>query len=146
MVTFSGFSELREFAVTPIIVTTVNNHSANRRTVTANPFRGRFHHDICSVFNWTEQITCGTKGIIYDEWQIMFLGKGGDGFKIRNVKSWVTDRLKVDCFGFFVDVFFERFNLVAFSKTDVDAETFERNLKLVICSSVKKRRRNKIVS
>ena len=54
MVTVGRLCKGPEFSVTPVKTATVYNHTAQRGTMTANPFRSTFNHHGCSVVKRSE--------------------------------------------------------------------------------------------
>jgi hypothetical protein len=75
MVSLRWFGKLRKLTIAPIIVSCIHNYAAYAGPMTTNPFGGRFHNHIGTMFNGTEQVSCSTKGIVNYQRKIVFLGK-----------------------------------------------------------------------
>ena len=75
MISFRWLSELREFAIAPVVIATINDDAADASTMTINPFRGGVYYYIGTPFQWFEQITACAKSVINDQWQIIFFCK-----------------------------------------------------------------------
>jgi hypothetical protein len=63
--------------------------------VTADPFGGRFHHDIGPLFDRATEIAAAAEGIIDDQGNAVLVGDMGQGGKIGNIKSGIADRLYI---------------------------------------------------
>src|SRR5690606_8689408 len=67
VIAFRRFSKLREFAVAPVVVSSIDDDTANRVSVSTDPLRCGFYYNVRSVFNRTEEIAGGTKGVVYNQ-------------------------------------------------------------------------------
>src|SRR5690625_5895280 len=103
MISFRWLRKLWKFSIPPIEITTVDDHTTDRSTMPANPFRSRLNHYIGSMLDRTEKISCRSKCIVDDQRQIMFLRNRRKGFKIRYVIAWICDSLQINSAGIFVD-------------------------------------------
>ena len=67
MITFRGIVELRKaFCVLPPIkLPGINYDSANRCTVTSNPFGCRVYDNICTVVDGPAEIATRAKGVVH---------------------------------------------------------------------------------
>lgn len=43
------------------------------------------------------------EGVVNYYWYVVLLGYFNDFFEIRDIKLWIIDGFKIDCFGVFVD-------------------------------------------
>ena len=103
MISFRRLCELWKLSVTPIIISCINNHPANRCTMTADPFCSRFNNNVCTPFHRAEKITAGPKCIIYNQWKIILFCQSPEFLKIRNIKSRISDCFQVNGLCIFID-------------------------------------------
>ena len=120
MITFRWFSKLWEFAIGPVIITTINDNTTNAGTMTTDPFRCRLNYNIGALFNWFEIITTSAKSIVNDQWQIIFFCQRNKLFKVRNIQTWVTNCFKKNRFGVFINMWNETFNIITIGKTHIN--------------------------
>src|SRR5690606_40985009 len=106
VVPFGGLGELWKLAIGPIEISSVDDDTTDGCAMTADPLGGRFHNDIRSMLQRTEQITTGSKGIIDDQRQIMFFGYRTDAFEIRYGITGIPNGFHKYRFGPVVDQFF----------------------------------------
>src|SRR5690606_20601132 len=136
MITFAGFGKLRELTITPVIVTSIHDHATNTGTMAADPFCCRFNYDIGAMFDRAEQVAPGTKAVVNDKSDVVFLCQRGELFDIRNIQAGVADCFQVDGFCVFVDQLYKAFNVVAICKASFNAEAFESHFKLVVSATI----------
>src|SRR5437868_2458987 len=99
MITFRRLCKLGEFAIAPVIVTGIYNNAADGCSVTADPFSGRFNHDISTPVYWPEKIPGSAKSIIHNKGQIIFFCQLTEFLKIRDIQAWVADSFEVNGLG-----------------------------------------------
>ena len=89
MVTFRWSRELWElfWIILPWELTGINNQTTKGSTVTTNPFSSRVCDDICTVFDWLTEEPTGTKSVVNDYWDTMFMSDLDYFFKIWDVLS-----------------------------------------------------------
>src|SRR5688500_9360203 len=102
----------------------------------AYPLRCRLHNYVSAVLKGPEQVTSSAESVVNNKRKIIFFSECRDGLKISNVKTRITDRFKINCFGLSIDEFFEGFCFISFCKSCIDAKAFECNFKLIIGTSV----------
>jgi hypothetical protein len=112
----------------------------------ANPFGSRLHYNVGAEINRPAQVACATKGVVYDQGQVVLFGNGSNFFKIRNRKCRIADRLYINGFRFRINFCVKTFRLVQVDKSCFYPKAFEANLKLVIGASILIRRSNKIIA
>lgn len=75
VISFGRLRELRElfWVVLPWELTRVNNNTTDSSTMTTNPFGSRMCYNISTVFNWLTEVTTGTKCVVNDNWNTVFV-------------------------------------------------------------------------
>src|SRR5690606_17145966 len=136
VVTFRRFAELLEFAVAPVVVTAVYDNAGDAVAMATDPFRRCGYHDVGAMLQRFEKVTAASKGVIDDEWEVVFFGDGRDTVEIWDAEAGVADGFHIDGLGFFVDGRFDIFWGFVLGKAGFDAESFERHLELVVCTAV----------
>src|SRR3546814_14345008 len=76
--------------------------------MSANPFGSRLYHNVRTVIDWPAEITCGCKGVVNDQRNVMFACQGRKCFKIRNAKTGVPNRFQVNGFRLIINLFLNR--------------------------------------
>ena len=66
----------------------------------------------------------------------MFLSQCRNCFEIWNVETRIANRLQIDCFCFFVDVFFESLRFIAIRKAHINTQALEGNFELIVSTTV----------
>ena len=146
MVAFRRLRKSRIFSVSPVEISAIDNDPTNGRTVTTNPFCSRFDHDVCSMFQGPEQCSAAAKGIVDDQWQIVFLCQFRKFLEIRNIETWVANGFQIDRFGFLVDQLLKTGGIQVIGDTCSDTNVLEGNFELVVGSAIQKGRGDKIVT
>ena len=132
--------------VCPVEFTRIHDHAPDRCTVPANPFGRGMHHNVCPVLDGACQITTCPKRIIHHQRYTVFLSNGGNGFKIRYVKFWISNGFDVDGLGAIINQAFDAGGIIAVGKTHLNAEARELYFELVVSAAVQKARRNDVVT
>src|ERR1041385_3260272 len=138
MISFRRLRELGELPIAPVVVATINDHAADRISMTANPFRSGLNNHVRTMFERTKEITGSSECIVDDQWEVVFACKGSDSCEVGNVEAGVTDRFEIKCLCFFVDQFFESLNGVAVGETRFDTQSFECYFELVVGPAVER--------
>ncbi len=88
--------ELREeLAGGPVKGSAVYDNAAEGRSMSADELGCGMYHDVCAIFNWTNQIRC-SEGVINDKRQAVTVCNLCDGLDIRNVCIGVCQCLDID--------------------------------------------------
>ena len=90
----------------PVELTTIDDDTTQRSTMSAQELSGRVYHDVCSVLKRTNQVRC-TKGVVDDEGNAVFMGHLSHTFYICNVRIGVSEGLCVDSLGVRLDGCFQ---------------------------------------
>ena len=78
-----------EFAIAPIVITSIYNHPTDGGTKASNPFGSKpLPHGLRD--QRSEQIAC-CQGIIYNQWQVVAMAANCS--KSGNIETWVANRL-----------------------------------------------------
>ena len=120
MISFRRFCKSGKLSIAPVIISSINDYTADTGSMSANPFGGRFYYHIGAMFERTEKISACSKCIINDQRQIIFACEGGNFFKIRNIESWITNGFQVDGLGIFINMRFKTFCIIAICKAGFD--------------------------
>ena len=83
----------------PIKLSTIDHHTSDCGTVTANPFCGGMDDDVCAPLNRPAHIW-SSKRVIDDEGNMVVVGYFRYRFNIQNVETWIPDCLCEYRFGF----------------------------------------------
>ncbi len=146
MVAWSWIGEQREFAVAVVEVASVDHHSANRRSVTADPFRGRFDDDVRAPFDGFRDGAACTERVVHDQRNAVFFCQSGESVEIRHVVTWIPDRFHIDAFRVLIDGRFVRRDAVFFHEFHVDAQTWQGHFELVVGSAIQEAGGHDVVS
>ena len=65
-------------AVVPCKAAAINNHSANRRAVSANPLGGRRNNDVYTELKWRDNVASCRERVVDDGGNAMLLAKSHD--------------------------------------------------------------------
>ena len=82
------------------------------------------------------EVSAGSESIVYDQWQVMFLGKGCKLLEIRNVQPGVSDGFNIDGLCLLINQFLKIQRIISFCKPGFNAKPFEGDLELVIGSTI----------
>src|SRR5690606_23579401 len=115
-------------------------------SMTADPFGSGLYDDIGAVFNRSAEISRRGKRVVDDQRKIMFLCQCAQRLEVRNIEAGVADRFHVKGFRLFVDQFFVRFRPVVRGKAGLNANALERNLELVVGSSIEEGGGDKVLT
>src|SRR5262245_19697909 len=146
MIALTGFGKLRELSISPVIVSSVNDHPTDTVAMTPDPFCGRFNDDVGTMFQGTKQIAGGAECIVDDQRQIIFLGEVREFLEIGDIQPGIADGLKVKCLCVLVDMLHETLRVVAIGKTNLDAEALKGHLELIVGAPIEICSRDEIIS
>ena len=85
VVSRAWFREHREIAVGPVEFSGIDDHSPDRRAVSANPFRRRMNDDICSVIDRPAEISRSTERVVNDQRNAVSVSDVGDRRDVRDI-------------------------------------------------------------
>src|SRR5690606_12763943 len=108
----------------------------NTGAMSADPFGSCFDDHICSIFYRLEKIPASTKGVVNDQWQIVFPRQRCNFLKVWYVVAWIPNGFDKDSFCFIVDKRLHVFRSAFRCKTSFDSQSLEGYLKLVIGSAI----------
>ncbi|MNY22628.1 hypothetical protein D3C86_1562530 [compost metagenome] len=66
VIAFGRFSKLFEFTISPVVISAINDDSSNAGSMSADPFGGRLNDNMCTMLQWTEQVSGSAEGIVYN--------------------------------------------------------------------------------
>ena len=135
-VTRIHFGELRELArCSPVKLAAVNNHAAERGTVTADELGGGVDHDIGTVFQRANQVR-STEGIVDKHRNLVLVGDFRNRLDVRDVGMRVAERLDEHELRVFLDGSLDFFEVAGVHERGIDAERAERMLQEVVGTAV----------
>ena len=111
-----------------------------------NPLGGTFDHHVGAMLDGSQQSTTGTQGVVNDQGNLVLLGEGREGFKIRDIEARIAHRFDIDRLGVGIDLSGEALHRIALSEFHLNAQARELHLELVVGAPVEIRRRDKVVS
>ena len=131
-----GLGDLRILAARlPVKVAAIDNHAAQRGTVTANELGRGVDDDIGAMLQRTEQIR-GAEGVIDNNRQAMLLGNLGDGVDVGDVGVGVAERLEIDDRGVVLNGTLDLVQVVGVDEGGLDTKLGERVLQQVVGTAV----------
>lgn len=137
MISLTGLGKLWELAaLLPVKLAGIDYDTTNGRAVATDPLGSAVDDNIRTMINRTDDISTSTKRIVDDERNVIVvchLGNLGEGC---DVVLGVSDALYVECLGLFVDCSSKIFGLVAGDKLDGDPVLFQKDLELIIGSTI----------
>ncbi len=118
-----GLCKFREFAVTPVELARVHDHSADRCAVSADILGGRKNRDVRSVFDGSDETD--SDRVVNDEGNACIMSNSAQCVKIRHIELGVSYRLGIDGTGPARDGFSERAGISGIYKLCVSSELRE---------------------
>ncbi len=140
------FGEEGELAVAPVEIARVDDHPTDRIAVPADPLGGGRHHDVGPVVDGTDQIAGAAEGVVDDQRDPVAVGDSGELLQVRDQVLGIGDRFDVEGFGAVGDGSFQLVGVDRLDEGDVDAETGEGHLELVVGTAIQIARRHDLVS
>ena len=107
MVRRRRIANLAVLAVVPVHASAVDDDPPDGRTVTTDPFRGRFDDNIRAQLQRLANVATTTEGVIANQRNPVFFGDGFHAFKIWNQKRRVPESLDVQSLRVSIDQLFK---------------------------------------
>src|SRR5688572_28046128 len=98
----------------------------------AGPLGCRFHHNIRSPFDWPEQVTGSSEGVIHDKREVVLFGHLPEFLEIRNVQPRFSYSFQITGFGVLTNMFYKAFDTVAIGKSHVNAQVLECYFEMIV--------------
>lgn len=137
MVSLTGLGETREFAaLLPVEFATIHYNPTDSRAMSSDPFGSTVNDNIGTKVDGAHNVATRTERIIYDERNVIVMGYLGNLWDRCDIVLGVPDAFDVESLGVLVDCCSKGFRFVVRNKLDGYTELLEKNLELVIGSTV----------
>ena len=136
MVSLARLSKRREAASRPVELARVDDDTAERSTMPANPLGSGVHDDVSTVINRSNQETAHAEGVVDQERYTVLVRHIRDLLKRRDVELRVSDTLDVYGLGLLVDRSVECGRIIRSDELDMDTVLLQQDLELVVRAAV----------
>ena len=132
-------------ACCPVKFTAVYNNAAHHGTVTADELGCRVYHNICTVFQRTEQERC-CESVVHDQRQTVLVSDLCNCFHVYHVRIRVAQRFHIHCLGVRANGCFDICRIVCIYESGFDTDLCVSVCEQVIGAAVNRLRRNDMVA
>lgn len=114
--------------------------------MSSNPLGGRVNNNISTVLNGADQVSTGSKGVVNNQGHTVFMNSLGNPSNVGNNVLGVGDGLDKDGLGLGVDQLGKGLRLVRVGELDLDSDTGEKDLELVVGAAIEMGGSNDVVA
>ena len=136
MVSFRRLREVREPSIGPVKVSAVNNNTSNSGTMSTNPLGCGMDDNISTMLKGTDQVSTSTESVVNNQGHTGIMGNLGNGSNVGDDVLGVGNGFDENGLGLGVDQLGKGLGLIRVGELDLDSQTGEEDLELVVGAAV----------